>query len=320
MRFLYPWFLWMILLYLPLFWLGRQRYRRCPPALAFPSLRTLPTHAWQGRLWIVQELLLCLTGLCLLLACARPQVLTNSTNRWDRGVDLMIAVDISSSMLRTDFQPNRLALVKRRLVQWLKEKRQQNDNVGLVIFARKAFTLCPLTSDFKMLQEMLRNVEAGVLADDTAIGDALAVAIARLRHRPKAQRAILLFTDGENNSGQVHPIVAAKLARRKKIRIFSLFLSSNPFPSRTRSTDPWRVFQNIAQITRGQSWKIRNAKHILPTLRSVLTQIAPQRRRAPKQKVQTEELFPWFAWPALLFLCTFVLLALGLLKNPLHMP
>ena len=313
------------LLLLPLLLVGylwlRRRYLRRHPALAFPDLQHLLPFArsWRSHLAWYKDLFLLGALLCVTVALARPQIILAECPRWDRGVDIMIALDMSSSMLQQDLQPNRFEVTRAALMQWSKERRQREDRLGLVLFARQAFTACPLTSDHSMLREMLSKTEIGVLDDDTAIGDAIATSLARLRHSKLSQRAIILLTDGENNSGQIHPLVAAGVAKQMKIPVFAMLVGKriSPILPDDKQETPWRVTQEIAKESGGKAWRVKETAQILQALQAILDRLAPERRKPPKMRQIRQERFADLAWPALLLLLCFLWLDLHLLRDPL---
>ncbi len=303
-------------------WLwARRRFQKQRPALAYSSLQLFQSAplGWRAKLLPFKELLPAVALLLLLIALARPQHILAHYPRWDKGIDVVLALDVSSSMLQRDLLPNRLEVTRTALLRWSKEKRQREDRLGMVLFARKAYTLCPLTSDHKMLREMIAHIQIGVLEDDTAIGDAIATSLARLRHSPLKQRAIVLLTDGENNSGQVHPMVAAGVAKQMKIPVYALLIGKQigPITSAQQQHTPWSVLQEVAQRSGGKAWWTRDEKAIHTALSEILGRIAPQRRQTPTRQTLTQERFHWLAWPALALLLLFVFLDLGPLREPL---
>ncbi|MCB9639621.1 MAG: VWA domain-containing protein [Myxococcales bacterium] len=321
MRWLYP-LVFLALIPFSVWWFwARRRFLRQRPALAYSSLQLFEGApvGLGARLVGYKDLLLGLACFLVLVALARPQKILAHWPRWDKGVDVVFALDVSSSMLQQDLQPNRIEVTRKALIQWSKEKRQREDRLGLVLFARQAYTVCPLTSDHKMLREMIDHIQIGVLEDDTAIGDAIASSIARLRHSKLKQRAIILLTDGENNSGQVHPMVAAGVAKQMKIPVYALLVGKriSPVVPTQQQRTPWRVLQDVAERSGGKAWRARDAGQIQKILSEILDRIAPQRRKKPTKQTLTQELFGWFAWPALALLLLFALLDLGPLREPL---
>lgn len=228
MRFADPVFL--LLLLAPL-WLGIQRWRRrraAPPErIAFPALRfaqaARPTlrARWHGLPgWLA------LLGLCLLVvALARPQVPGDSEPTRVKSRNLVLALDISSSMKAADFQPgNRLSVARTILREFL--ERRNGDLMGLVLFAGRAFLQAPLTTDMSVLDRLAEQAEIGLLPDGTAIGSAITLSLNQLKNLPRNSCAIILITDGANNAGDVSPVQAAEAARALGVRVHTIGLSS----------------------------------------------------------------------------------------------
>jgi Ca-activated chloride channel family protein len=164
-----------------------------------------------------------LAGIALLIiAMARPQSGATLEEVTTEGIDIMLVLDVSTSMLAEDFKPNnRLQAAKLVAEEFIKGRR--NDPIGLVIFAREAFSQCPLTLDYGVLIDILKRVEvAGEAWDGTAIGNGLATAVARLKESKAKSKVIILLTDGENNAGEVDPVTAAQVAQTFGIRVYTI--------------------------------------------------------------------------------------------------
>lgn len=157
----------------------------------------------------------------LAFALARPQLEHGFETITGEGIDIMLALDISGSMQAEDFKPNnRLYVAKQVVSDFL--SRVQNDRVGLVVFAAKSFTRCPLTLDYEVLKSMLKDVDVGMIEDGTAIGLALANCVARLKDSNAKSKVIILLTDGVNNRGEIDPITAASLAKAAGVRVYTI--------------------------------------------------------------------------------------------------
>ena len=168
---------------------------------------------------------------CVIIVLARPQ----STDRWQNssteGVDIVLAVDISGSMLARDFSPNRVEAAKDVAARFVSGR--EYDNIGLVIFAGESFTMCPMTTDHAVLQNLMKEVYCGMVDDGTAIGDGLATAINRSKEGPAKSKTIILLTDGTNNTGVVDPLTAAEIARTFGIRVYTIGVGTQgmaPYP------------------------------------------------------------------------------------------
>lgn len=172
----------------------------------------------------------------IIIVLARPQ----STNRWQNteveGIDIMLAMDVSTSMLAMDLSPNRLEAAKQVAAEFVNGR--PNDNIGLTIFAGESFTQCPLTVDHAVLLNMLNSVKCdivaqGIIEDGTAIGMGVANAVSRLKESKAKSKVIILLTDGSNNSGEISPEAAAEIAKQFGIRVYTIGVGTNgeaPYP------------------------------------------------------------------------------------------
>jgi Ca-activated chloride channel homolog len=161
----------------------------------------------------------------LILALARPQ----STKSWEesetKGIDIVIALDVSSSMELPDFKPSRLEAAKNVAIEFISGRKF--DEIGLVVFAGESYTQCPLTTDYKVLINLFKKVKSGIIEDKTAIGLGLATAIKRLKDSEAKSKVIILLTDGKNNTGEIGPITAAEIAKEFNIRVYTIGVGSN---------------------------------------------------------------------------------------------
>ncbi len=188
-------------------------------------------------------LLFCTAFALIVIAAARPQSSQSDSRTSAEGIDVVVALDISSSMLARDFKPDRFTAAKEISSRFMLDR--PNDRIGLVVFAGEAFTQAPLTTDHRTLVNLLAQVEMGFIADGTAIGNGLATAVNRLRESDSPSKVIILLTDGVNNSGQIDPLTAAELAKEFGIRVYTIGVGTEgvaPFPA----YDAWGqlVFQN----------------------------------------------------------------------------
>jgi Ca-activated chloride channel homolog len=212
------------------------KYSRSQPTLQVSSLDPFLRQPGSLRLWLVHLMfaLRVLAIALIILAIARPQ---SSLRRQDvtvEGIDIIIAFDISGSMLAEDFKPNRIEAAKDLAIEFIQNR--PNDRLGLVVFAGESFTQCPLTTDHPVLINLFRDVNAGMIQDGTAIGDGLAIAVDRLRSSKAVSKVVILLTDGVNNMGSVDPLTAAEMARLFGIRVYSVGVGSvgmAPFPVQT---------------------------------------------------------------------------------------
>ncbi len=175
-----------------------------------------------------------LAVLFLVIALARPQSSNSWRNTSTEGIDIMIALDISSSMLARDFKPNRIEAAKDVASSFINGR--PFDNIGLVVFSGESFTQCPLTTDHAVLLNLFSGIQSGMLEDGTAIGSGLANAVSRLKDSKAKSKVIILLTDGSNNMGSVAPLTAAEIAKAFGIRVYTIGVGSKgmaPYPVQT---------------------------------------------------------------------------------------
>lgn len=203
----------------------------------------------------------------MIFALARPQSSHSREQITSEGIDILLILDISGSMRAEDFKPdNRLHAAKAVIHDFLDHRK--NDRIGLVVFAGESFTQCPLTLDYRVLGDLLLNVEIGMLEDGTAIGDALANATNRLRHSTTKSKIAILLTDGENNAGTIDPLTAAQAAKALNIKVYTIGMGKEegafiPYHdpifglqySRTRTYVDEETLKEIAEITEGRYFR-----------------------------------------------------------------
>ena len=203
------------------YWYIVHRERRTA-ALRYSNLELLEAagKSWRTRLRHLPFVLRMLVVICLVLALARPQTGSAEEEITAEGIDIVLALDLSTSMLAEDLRPNRLEAAKRVAMDFIDGRR--NDRIGLVVFARRGFTQCPLTLDYGILKNLLAEVQTGLIDDGTAIGMGLVTAINRLRESSAKSRIIVLLTDGRNNQGEIDPLTSAEMAHTLGIKIYTV--------------------------------------------------------------------------------------------------
>ncbi|MEX0593806.1 MAG: VWA domain-containing protein [Balneolaceae bacterium] len=230
-----PHFFWLLLL-LPVvggLWIWRLLRHRHPVLLftAVQTARDLPKTLRIRARWIAPALYLCGLGL-IILALARPQTQFSTVEQQVEGIEIVLSMDISSSMLAEDFEPNRLVAAKQIASDFV--TRRTHDRVGINVFARQSFTAVPPTLDQELIQNRLQEIDVGMVQDGTAIGLGIATAINRLRESDAVSRIIILLTDGLNNAGEIDPLTAGELAATHNIRIYTIGVG-------TRGTAPYPI-------------------------------------------------------------------------------
>ena len=328
MRFADPIFL--VLLVYPLaLALQMWRERRRPPAgrLAFPGLLFLDDLPSTRRVrWRRLPEVLRIIGLALLTAAlARPQMPHEIRQIKSRSRNIMLALDISSSMKASDFQPgNRLEVARKVLSEFA--RRRDGDLLGLVIFAGRSFLQAPLTPDVGLVGQMLKRVDIGMLPDGTAIGTALAMCLNQLKNLPPKASAIVLITDGANNTGKPTPFVAAEVAHALGVRIHTIGVSAKDTtaldrrfiwrqgrtPDRLTGSDE-AVLRRIAQRSGGDYFRATDPE----ALQEILDKIDPLERNQVRisESHDYRELYLWLLAPALLLLAGEIVLRATRLRS-----
>jgi Ca-activated chloride channel homolog len=315
MRFADPLLLGLLIVPVSYAFLGWRRRRRAPTKrFALPSLGLIAGDRVEGRArWRPLLAVLHAGGMALLvLALARPQIPRDIREIRLRSRNIMLALDISSSMKAGDFQPgNRLSVARRVVTDFV--HRRQGDLVGLVLFAGRALLQAPLTPDVALLQKILGRVDIGMLPDGTAIGTAIALSLNQLKNLPVKASTIVLITDGANNTGQPTPLVAAEAARTLGIRIQAIGLSSADTTS-VALNGVWRVGNTAARLTNRDELALQRiaertgGRYYRATDPEALDEIMKQIDQSERVDVHVgetrdyRELYPFFLGPALLLL------------------
>lgn len=247
-----------------------------------------------------------LLWLLLLLAAARPQWVGDSLPIPASGRDLMLAVDVSGSMDYADMhwqgrEVSRLELVKQLLGDFIDGR--QGDRIGLILFGTQAYLQAPLTFDRATVHTWLDEALIGIAGKNTAIGDAIGLAVKRLRERPAQSRVLVLVTDGANTAGEIEPQIAAQLAAEQSIRIYSIGIGADPLQGGMPALNPGLDLDEdelraLAEITGGQYFRARDAEE-LASISAALDELEPVAQQ-PTQAHLTQALYPWPLGAALL--------------------
>ena len=252
----------------------------------------------------------------LIIALARPQSSLSWQNSTTEGIDIVIASDISGSMLAEDFEPNRMEAGKNIAIDFIKNR--PNDRIGLVIFSGESFTQCPLTIDHEVLINLFKDIKNGMIDDGTAIGMGLATAVNRLKESDAKSKVVILLTDGSNNTGSIPPITAAEIAKQFNIRVYTVGLGTKgmaPYPVQTPMGIQYqRVPVDVDEVTLGKIADITGGKYFRATNNSTLKNIYEQIDKLEKAKIdvtqyhkKTEMFLPLVAIALLLLSLEFVL-------------
>jgi batA protein len=226
--------------------------------------------SWKMKLINLPMVLRCLAFIFIVIVMARPQTHTSWGNKQVEGIDIMLAMDVSTSMLAEDLKPNRLEAAKNVASEFISDR--PNDNIGLTIFAGEAFTQCPMTTDHASLINMLRSVRTdiaarGLISDGTAIGMGLANAVSRLKDSKAKSKVVILLTDGSNNMGDISPLTSAQIAKSLGIRVYTIGVGTNkvaPYPMPVAGGVQYvnipveidsKTLKNIAETTDGNYYR-----------------------------------------------------------------
>ena len=262
----------------------------------------------------------------LVVALARPQDGEQNVRTNTEGIDIMLAIDVSGSMLARDFKPDRITAAKEVAGSFIADR--YGDRIGLVAFAGEAFTQSPLTTDQSTLQTLLARIRSGLIEDGTAIGNGLATAINRLRESNAKSKVIILLTDGENNRGEIAPLTAAEIARDQGIRVYTIGVGTRgtaPYPTVDFFGNPTvvqakvqideKILGEIADLTGGRYFRATdNAK--LQSIYAEINQLEKSKVEISQYTTYTEEYLRWAAAALALLRVEFLLRTLWLKSLP----
>ena len=233
MRFANPYLLWLLVLAVPMIAYYIYRTLQGGATIHISSVEGVRGAPRTLRYWLRHTpFVLRMAAFALMVvALARPQVVEQRTNTNAEGIDIMLSIDISSSMLARDFQPDRLEAAKEVAAAFISDR--VGDRIGVAVFAGESFTQSPLTTDKSTLQTMLARVRSGVIEDGTAIGNGLATALNRLRESEAKSKVVILLTDGVNNRGEMAPLMAADIAADMGVKVYTIGVGKRgkaPYP------------------------------------------------------------------------------------------
>lgn len=303
--FAHPWFLWglLVLPFLGFYmWYQRKTYKA---SVHFYSLRYFNFSIRGFKLFLNQYIpyLRLLALAFMIVAMARPQTSSSWQDVTTEGIDIVISLDISTSMLAEDLKPNRLESSKDVAIDFIDQR--PNDRIGLVVFGGESFTQCPLTTDHDVLKNLFKDLQCGMLKDGTAVGLGLATAINRLKESQAKSKVIILLTDGANNAGEMAPLTAADIARTYGIRVYTigvgtLGLAPYPFKDMYGRTIYQNVEVKIDEETMSKISSISGGKYYRATSNSKLKKIYQEidllektRFEVNEFKNKQEAFFPW---------------------------
>jgi Ca-activated chloride channel homolog len=283
----------------------------------------LGMRSWKSFLRPVPFIFRLLGLCCLIIALARPQTRNDEQQVTGEGIDIVLCLDISGSMLAQDFTPNRMEAAKNVAGEFIDNR--PTDRIGLVIFSGESFTMCPLTTDRSVLKTQLANVQSGLLEDGTAIGSGLATGVDRLRNSPSKSKVIILLTDGENNGGLIDPNTAKEIAKSIGVRVYTVGMGTEGYAPVPVQTPGGIVMQrekvNIDEKLLTQIATETGAKYYRAKDNESLKSIYAEIDRLEKSKIEvtairrySEQFYP-FALAAALFLFLELLLRWTVLRK-----
>lgn len=324
MTFYNPTYLLLLLLCIPIiFWYIKKRQSQASLQISSHQHLAQFSKSIKVRLLHILFVFRLMAMVLIIIALARPQASNSWRTQNTEGIDIMMALDISGTMLAEDLKPNRLEAAKTVASEFILSR--PNDNIGLVVFSGESFTQCPLTIDHAVLVNLFNGVKYGLIEDGTAIGLGLANAVNRIKESKAKSKVIILLTDGSNNRGDIAPITAAEIARTFGIRVYAIGVGSHgivniPVPTpmgtqyqRMQSEFDEESLKEIARVTGGKYFRATNNA----TLRTIYQEI--DRLEKTKINVQAfskkEEQFFIFAFVALMLLIVEMILRYTLLRK-----
>lgn len=301
-------------------------HRRNMPQFRYSGVAGVKRAASPRTAWLthVPAALRTLAVGLLIVAVARPQSSSSWQDVTTEGIDIVLCLDISGSMLAEDFKPNRLEASKKVAMNFIRNR--PTDRMGLVIFAAESFTQVPLTTDHSILLNLFQDVKTGMLQDGTAIGLGLATSVQRLKDSEAVSKVVILLTDGENNAGSIPPMTAAEIAREFGVRVYTIGVGTRgtaPFPQidpfgRTRYFD---MEVRINEPLMRQMAEVTGGKYFRATDNAALENVYAEIDALEKSKIDVteyrkrkEEFLP-FALFALLLLVGEVLVRQTILRS-----
>lgn len=305
MTFASPGYLFLLLLLVPIVGWYIWKLHGTQAAVQLSSTASLQQQPKSLRVWLIHMpfVLRVLLVILLSLALARPQL----SNRWQsestEGIDIMMALDISGTMLGEDLKPNRLEAAKAVATDFVLSR--PNDQIGLVVFAGESFTQCPLTTDHAVLVNLFQSVKFGMIEDGTAIGLGLANAVNRMKDSPTKSKVVILLTDGSNNRGDIDPQTAAEIAKTFNIRVYAIGVGSYSKEVKVPIHTPYGVqygtmssefdettLRTIAQMTGGEYFRATD-NNSLRAIYSQIDQLEKTKIRVREYSKRTEHFAPF---------------------------
>lgn len=320
-----PEFLYLLLILVPIiaWYIWKLKYREASLQIStIKAFKKLPRSYKEYLRHVLFAFRLLVIALFILIL-ARPQSSENWENRTTRGIDVVLAMDISGSMLAKDFEPDRLEASKDVAIDFISGR--PNDRIGLVVFSGESFTQAPLTTDHAVVINLLKDIESGMIEDGTAIGLGLANAVNRLKDSKAISKVVILLTDGVNNKGSIAPLTAAELAQSFGIRVYTVGVGSRgtaPYPVKTPFGTQFRnveveidedVLREIANYTNGRYFRATDNQK-LKNIYEEIDQLEKSKIEVKEFSKKEEEYLP-FAVAAFILLVIDMLMRNTLLRK-----
>ena len=299
-----PEYLWLLLVLVPM--IAWYIYKQYQSDASLQVSSTGPFHKMpktrKHYLFHLVFALRCVALVFLIIAIARPQSTNSFRSESTEGIDIMLSLDISGTMLAEDLKPNRLEAAKEVATKFISDR--PDDNIGLVVFAGESFTQCPLTTDHGVLINLLNAVEFGIIEDGSAIGLGLANAVNRIKDSQAKSKVIILLTDGSNNRGDIAPLTAAEIAKKFGVRVYTIGVGKQgmaPYPFQTPFGIQYQnvpveidedVLQQIAQMTGGSYFRATDNAS-LGAIYGEIDQMEKTKLQVREYKKRNEEFFPY---------------------------
>ncbi|GAB4282827.1 MAG: VWA domain-containing protein [Marinilabiliales bacterium] len=319
-----PGFLYLLLLLIPMIAWYVYKQKDTHSKLQISTIKPFKKHKTSFRRILLHFLfgLRVIILALLIIVLARPQSTDRWSNKETEGIDIIISLDISGSMLAGDFKPNRLEASKDIACEFITGR--PNDRIGIVVFSGESFTQCPLTTDHASLINLIKEVKNGLIEDGTAIGNGLANAINRLKDSKAVSKVIILLTDGINNKGSVAPLTAAEIAKTYGIRVYTIGVGTKgkapmpvttPFGIQYQNVDvniDEQLLTKIAEMTGGKYFRATD----IEKLREIYKKISEMEKTIidVKQYSKKHEEYFWFAFAAGIAFLIEILLRLTVLR------
>ncbi len=304
------------LLFALLYW-NLKKGRQKQGAMLISSVKSLgAARSWKNTFRHLPFIFRALALSCLIIALARPQIRNDEQLTNGEGIDIVLCLDISGSMLAQDFSPNRMEAAKNVASSFIDGR--PTDRIGLVIFSGESFTMCPLTTDRAVLKSQLFSVQSGLLEDGTAIGDGLATSVERLQSSKAKSKVIILLTDGENNGGFIDPNAAKEIAKSVGVRVYTVGVGSEGYAQvpiqtpggvlmqRQKVNIDEKLLTQIASETGGRYFRAKDNESLTAIYKEI-DQLEKSKIEITTYTRYSEQFFPFALAAAAFVLLEFVL-------------